>query len=381
VFETINPAETVVPNAMMGVIFDRPSSAGDQLEDVESESARKAISYTMRDVARLACVSVATVSAVVNGKGSVSHELTRRVEEAIEALDYHPNHVARSLRVSRTLAIGMVVPDLTNLFFADVMRGAQDESSRNDLCIVLCNSNEDPVQERRYLSQLLSRRVDGILLASADSTIAQFRRAWRRLPLVCIDRIPGGFTGAAVVIDNVAAAHEATRHLIELGHRRIAILAGRLNVSTGLGRLEGFRKALQEAHLPLREDYLRCGDFSFDGGYRSGLELLRLPDPPTAIFSSNNRTTLGLMRAISEQGLRCPELVSVVGFDDFDWSEMFSPRLTTIVQPSYEIGRRAVEILVGRIKSQNGELETGEEARVVLKTHLCIRESTGRPPT
>ncbi len=335
----------------------------------------------MRDVARVARVSVATVSAIVNQKGGVSPERTRQVEEAIEALDYHPNQVARSLRVNRTSTIGMVVPDLTNLFFAEVLRGVEDEARRNSLSIVLCNSNEDPEQERSLLRTLVSRRVDGILLASANSSVAEYRLSLQRSPIICFDRVPSGFKGGAVIVDNVAAAYEATRHLIELGHQRIAIITGSLKVSTGFERLEGFRKALQEAHLPLRAEYLQRGDFSFgsESGYRLGLELLRLPVPPTAIFSCNNRITLGLMRAVSELGVRCPERVSVVGFDDFDWSVLFSPKLTTVVQPSYEIGHRAVQMLLRRIQSQNTAVQDGDETLVVLKAQLCVRESTAAP--
>jgi LacI family transcriptional regulator len=333
----------------------------------------------MRDVARLARVSVTTVSSIVNGRGGVSPELTRRVEDAIATLDYHPNEVARSLKVNRTFTIGMVVPDVSNLFFNDVLRGAETEARRNGFSVVLCDSHEDPGQEQDLLTMLVRRRVDGILLASTQASLAESRLAMRRPPIVCFDRDPAGFQGPAVVVDNVRASYEGARHLIELGHQHIAIIAGPETTLTGSGRLEGFRKALQEAHLPLREEYIRPGGFSTEGGHRAALEILHLPNPPTAILVCNNRMTLGLMRALKDLGLRCPEDISVVGFDDFDWSDLFSPRLTTIVQPSYEMGRRATEVLLQVMQAPDEHRNSGEEQRVILRAELRVRESTAPP--
>jgi len=182
-----------------------------------------------------------------------------------------------------------------------------------------------------------------------------------------------------VVTDNFGAAYEATRHLIALGHQRMAIITGRLGLSNGRDRLEGFRRALQEANLPLREDYLQHGDFQVEGGYRSGLKLMQLAEPPTAIFSCNNKMTLGLMGALRELRIPCPERVSVLGFDDFDWAANFSPRLTTVAQPTYEMGKRAMEILVRKMQRAKGELGPGEEHVTVLQNELRVRDSTAPP--
>ena len=336
---------------------------------------------TIKDVARLADVSIATVSAVMNGKGGVSPELAQRVQQAMEALDYHPNQVARSLKVRQTHTIGMVIPDVTNPFFTDVMRGVEDEARRNGYSVIFCNANEDPELERRQLSTLFSRRVDGVLLAPTDSLAAQDRLTRRRFPLVFFDRIPTDFSGTAVVTDNLEASREAARHLIGLGHQRIAVIAGRLNLSNGLKRLEGFRQALQEAHLPLREEYLRRGDFQLEGGYQCGLELMGLPDPPSAIFCCNNKMTLGLMRALGELRIPCPERVSVLGFDDFDWAASFSPRLTTIAQPAYEMGKTAVELLLSRLGTRKGSHGGSEDTIVTINAALCVRDSTAPPCT
>ncbi len=334
---------------------------------------------TIRDVARLADVSIATVSAVLNRKGGVSAALKERVEQAMEALDYHPNHVARSLKVRCTYSVGMVIPDVTNPFFTDVMRGVEDEARRAGYSVIFCNTNEDAELERRHLSTLFSRRVDGVLLAPSDSHSAQDHLTRRRFPLVFLDRIPPGFSDSAVVTDNFGASHEAARHLITLGHERIAIITGRLDLSNGRDRLEGFRKALQEAHLALRDEYLQRGDFRLQSGYGCGLGLMRLPTPPTAIFSCNNKMTLGLMRALGELRIPCPERVSVLGFDDFDWAANFSPRLTTISQPTYEMGRQAMAMLVRKMHPENGGKDIGAAQIVVLNNELRVRDSTAPP--
>jgi LacI family transcriptional regulator len=331
--------------------------------------------YTMRDVARLARVSVTTVSKIVNGRGGVSPRLAQRVEAAIEALDFHPNEVARNLKINRTATIGMVVPHISNPFFANVFRGAEEEARRHGLSLVLCNSNEDVQVERDLLRMLICRRVEGILLASASESLAPPRRY---PPLICFDREPAGFNGRVVVIDNEFAGYEAARHLIELGHRRIAIISGPETKSTGALRLRGFRNALQEANLPMYHEYLQTGDFSLEAGYRAGIDLLHLSSPPTAVFACNNEMTLGLMLAIKDSGLKCPEHMSVVGFDRFDWFGLLSPTLTTVIQPSCEMGKRAMESLLQLIRVEAPPSPSEDLHRVVLKAELRLGESTAR---
>lgn len=335
---------------------------------------------TMVDVARLARVSVATVSAVVNGKGRVSEERQTRVRDAMAALDYHPDHIARSLKIGKTHVIGMVVPDISNLFFLEVVQGLETEALQHGYSLILCNSGGSPQRERAQLSTLFSRRVDGVVLACTDSSSAYDGLIRRRFPLVFIDRVPVGFTGGAVVSDNVQGAYAATRHLIDLGHTRIAIIAGDLRLSSGLDRVEGFRKAMQAAHLLVREEYFSRGDFQIESGYRCGQELLRLAEPPTAILSCNNKMTLGLMRAASELRVPCPGRVSVLGFDDFEWAANFSPRLTTVAQPTLDIGRQAMKMLLGKLTPSVGDPETPTDSLIVLETELRIRESTAPPP-
>jgi LacI family transcriptional regulator len=335
---------------------------------------------TIRDVARLAGVSIATVSAVSNGRRTASVEVQRRVEDAMKVLDYHPDHLARSLKTGRSRLIGMIIPDLTNPFFVELMCGVEETARNAGYSVIFSNSNESPAQEKENLAMLYSQRVGGVVLACSDGHAAYDRLTTRRFPIVFVDRLPvNGFNGRAVIVDNVGAAYEGTRHLIGLGHANIALIAGRRDLSVGIERIEGFRRAMQEAHLPIRDHYLRQGDFSWESGYRCGMELLRLSEPPTAIFSCNNKMTLGVMRAITECGVQCPDYVSVLAFDDFPWTSHFQPRLTAVAQPSHEMGKRAVDMLLGAAETENQQMGEHVDTVVVLKAELRERQSTAPP--
>lgn len=346
----------------------------------------KARAYTMRDVARLAGVSVATVSAVVNGKQVVRPVVVARVQEAMKALNFHPDHVARSLRVKKTMTIGAVVPDFSSGFFVDVLRGIEDIARSLEYSVLLCNSDDNSEQEQRHLRALLSRRVDGILLASTDLYSIADAHLRSTTPMVLFDRVPPGYRGSAVVVDNVEAAYRATQHLIDLGHTRIAFIAGRLDLSTATDRADGFRKALEERHLPLDGAYFKRGDYHSESGYRNGLELLRLQNPPTAIVCSNGLMTLGLLRAVHELQVRCPEQISIIGFDEpapdtygFNLSTLLRPELTVVAQPGYEVGKQAAQTLLTILSAS--EPTAGEENPVVtLQAELRIRKSTAAPP-
>ena len=340
----------------------------------------------MRDVARLARVSVATVSAVVNEKQGVRPILVKRVQDAMKALDYHPDHVARSLKVRKTTTIGVVIPDFASGFFVEVVRGVEDTARVAGYSVLLCNSNDDVSQEQRHLSVLFSRRVDGILLASTDPYSITRRHDRQNVPIVLFDRIAPGHQGPAVVVDNNTAAYEAVKYLISVGHRRVAFIAGRLDLSTGRDRAEGFRRAMEDAHLPVRADYLKHGDFKPMSGYDAGLELLRLAERPTAIFSSNSHMTVGLLKAMQELGIHCPEDVSVFGFDDlvpgtegFSFGALLKPELTVIAQPGYAIGRQAAEMLLRMLSEPCDQNGRSAEGVVVLKADLCIRNSVAPP--
>ena len=337
---------------------------------------------TIRDVGRLADVSVATVSAVINGRPAVSEELATRVRRAVEALNYQPDYLARSLRMRRSHILGIVMPQFASPFYAEVLRGVEDLASQEGYSILISNSRGDVDQERRQVAALISRRVDGILIASCDSHFAYQRLFTRHFPLVLFDRFPPGFEGTAVLTNNAEASFEGTKHLIRLGHRRIAIIAGTKGISAADERVEGYCGAMNDAGLTVPREFFKRGDFSMNEGLKCALELMRLASPPTAVFSHNYEMTLGLMRALAEIGVNCPRQVSVLGFDDFvvgmdgfSWATMFAPKLTCVAQPSYDIGRRAAEALLRKTKRLDGE-DHSEEGFIRVSAELHIREST-----
>jgi len=331
---------------------------------------------TMRDVARLAEVSVATVSAVANGTAVVSPKRAERVRKAMEALDFHPDQIARSLKTGRTQVLGMIVPDVTNPFYPEVIVGAEEIARASNYSVMLCNANEDPRQEQQQLNTLFSHRVDGVLIACSDPAISLDRLMRRRFPIVCFDRIPHGFQGDTATTNNFRGAYEATRHLIGLGHERIAILAGRTSLSTHSSRLEGFRRAMAEARLPVHDEFCWPGGMQPSAGYDVGCQLVALRRRPTAVFCTNNKLLLGLVRALMEKEVSCPEDISIAGFDDFTWTENFHPRLTTVAQPARELGRKAMQLLIERLEHNADETPSRQ---IILEQELKIRDSTGRP--
>jgi LacI family transcriptional regulator len=330
----------------------------------------------MHDVARLAGVAVSTVSALINGAPKVSATRADRIRQAMQSLDYHPNQIARSLKVGRTHTIGVVIPDITNAFYPALFRGIEDAARLAGYGVLLCNSNESGQQEQSQLSMLVSRRVDGILLACSSGSAAGSDTLRHQCPLVFVDRLPHGVRDGAICTDNIEAAKVATQHLIDLGHRHIALLAGDLGLSPHGDRLEGFRQAMQRAGLPVREEYLCTGSVHTDETWRSAGRLLDLKRAPTAVIASNSKLLLGLLHATRERRITIPRELSIVTFDEAEWSEYLDPPVTAVVQPAYEMGRRAFEILKTRIVVGGSDRR---EAPIQLHAELHIRGSTGKP--
>lgn len=345
---------------------------------------------TMRDVAKLAGVSIPTVSAVINGKGRIRPKLAERVSRAIAVLEYQPNQLARNLRMRRTQILAIIMPQIASPFFTEVLRGAEDAARREGYSLVIGDSSADPEEENRQIRALITRQVDGILLATASASPDLQLIERKHIPIVLFDRIPAGYSGSGVVTNNSEAAFEGAQHLIKLGHQTISIIAGNAKISTASERVEGFRKAMGDAGLPVRSECVQCGDYRIEGGYRCALAMMKLPDPPTAIFSCNYEMTLGLMRALAELRISCPGQLSVIGFDDFvvgaggfSWATLFSPPLTTIAQPAYEIGKAAARRLVSQIeRAGREEQESVPESGILrLKCELTVRQSTGPMPS
>ncbi len=330
---------------------------------------------TIKDVAKHAGVSVGTVSNVLSESIPVSAALRERVFAAIRKLDYHPNYVARSLKVNRTKTLGMVISDITNPFFPQVVRGAEDTAFKRGYLLITFNTDDKVERERQVLSVLRSRRVDGVLLVVAPgSDIAHIRNTMQAgIPFVCLDRIPPGLSVDSVSVDSVKGTQVCVRHLINRGHRRIAIITGPLTLQTARDRVAGYQAALLEAGIEPEPDLVIEGDFRESGGYRLGKELLLRHNRPTAVFASNGMMALGLVRALEEIGLACPGEVAVASFDDIPLSAVFRPHLTAIAQPAYEIGSKGAELLIDRLQ---GNITSRKRIALRLEPELRIREST-----
>jgi LacI family transcriptional regulator len=327
---------------------------------------------TIRDVAKKAGVSVATVSHVINGTRKVAPETEARVRRAMEELGYQPNAIAQSLRKRTTYAIGILVSDITNPFFATIVRGAEDAALEAGYSVIVCNSDEDPQKEDVYIRALWRRRIDGMLIApTRDGTSPAIQElVQRKLPFVFVDRKAKGIEADAVLSDNIGGAYLATKHLIERGHKRIGIVLGIPGATTTEERLLGYRQALEETGLPFTEDLVVWGGYRMEGGRKACAKLLSLSDPPTAIFSTNNLMTVGVLQELSHRGIKIPEEVAVVGFDDLEWAEIVHPPLTVVAQRPYEIGYQAFKILLERLN----RLEGKQEVRVSVE--LKIRGSS-----
>lgn len=334
---------------------------------------RRKNAATVLDVARQARVSAATVSRVMTGSShSVSGETRRRVRAAARELGYLPNMLARSLLTRQTSAIGVLVPDVSNPYYAVILRGIEDAAGRSRRAVILCNTDRRHDKQQAYLQTLLERRVDGLIITGGTLRRHDLAQLRGMLPAVVIGRHEVSLP--SVRVDNVAAGLVATRHLIDLGHRRIACLAGPASSLTATDRLEGYRRALGEAGLEARSGDIVTAEFSLDGG-RLGVARLFAPlHPPTAVVASSDQTAIGALRGLSEAGLAVPGDVSVVGFDDSPLAPFTIPALTSVAIPMYEIGRQAMALL---LRLLNGE----RAASVVLPAALSVRETTAPPAT
>ena len=329
----------------------------------------------MRDVAERAGVSVTTVSHVINGTRHVSDELRNRVLEAMQALAYQPNALARSLRRNESCTIGMILPDAMNPYFAEIARSIEDTSFSEDYSVIICNSDGNLAKELNYINVLMEKRVDGIIFVAAGMSAEHIRMLQdKRMPVVVVDRDSPGVMVDSVQINNAAGGWLATSHLIELGHTHIACIAGPSDVTPSGERVDGYRRALHEAGLPILAENIVRGDFHAASGYQITKELLARDKRPTAIFACNDLMAIGALRAAKAMGFRVPEDISVVGFDDIYLAAYSNPPLTTVRQPKYEMGQLATKLLLERIQDPDLPPRTP-----LLDTELMIRASTCSP--
>ena len=330
---------------------------------------------TIRDVARLANVSVATVSNVLNTADRVRPELAARVRAAMETLSYIPHAGARSLRGRSSGLLGLVVGDITNPFFSELFEAVENAAAALGYLVLLCNSSERSEREEAHLRMLRTQRIDGLILAStgAPSMNRASLLAQLEVPVVLFDRAMEGLGYDAVLLDNRRAGLEATRHLIECGHRRIALVNGPEVLRTAADRLSGYREALLAAGLPFDPQLVRDAGFRAEPATAALGELLDVPDPPSAVQSANSLMTIGVMKALADRGLSCPRDMSVAGIDDLPWANAVSPGLTVMAQPVRQMGEAALALLAGRIA---GSL-AGPGTATVMPPRLIVRRSCG----
>ena len=326
---------------------------------------------TISDVAKRAYVSKSTVSHVINGTRVVDAETKRRVLAAIADLGYRPNSVARSLTTRRTGTIGMIVSDASNQFFGDMLRGVEDVLRPANYALIVCNTDEALEREEHYLNLLLGQRVEGIIAAATSQKWAALTLAEAsHTPIVFVDRRFEGLEGPYVGANNVQGAYQGTHHLIDCGYREIGILAGFQRLSSMSERLHGFRLALAEREIALPTDWVVTSPLSIEEGRAACRQILSLARPPKALFVNNNLLMLGALLEIKDMGLRCPEDVALVGFDDHPWTAVCAPPLTVVSQPARAIGHTAAEMLCTLI--DGGEVES---PCVELTCELVVRQS------
>src|SRR5882672_6833043 len=326
------------------------------------------------DVAKAARVSVATVSAVVNASAYVSPGLTARVHAAIKQVGYQPNQLARSLATQQSRTIGMIVPDIANPFFPEVVRGAEDTAHAAGYMLLIASSDNDLKKEAVYLDLFIAKRVDGVIFTKAPGAMPkglQTTLARAGVPLVLLARTVPGLRADIVEMDDKRAAHEGVTHLLRLGYRRIGFITGHAGATTSRRRLDGYRAALRDWRQSIDPALVVEGDFRVESGYRAGLALLK--SRPDAVFISNYLMSVGFMEALRQYQLRCPEDVAIVTCDDHPWLDSFSPRLTTIDLPKRELGAAAARLLIERLSKP-----ARRTARTIrLPSAMRIRESCG----
>lgn len=353
---------------------------------------------TLNDVASRCGVSTATVSAVVNGADWVSRPTRERVEAAIEEVGYRPNRIARSLKTGRGYGVGVIVHDLTNPFFTEIVRSLSHTLRKLGRTLVLCDSDRQFEVGARNLEMLLEKQIDGLVLindaVSEDDLHTHLRELSFELPVVAVDRTydrPGGVHH--LLVDSEEGAFQATAHLIAQGRRRVALISGPLGSTdgnadpppTGYGRqarYEGYRRALDEADLPFDPALVAEGNLRYDGGRRACQQLLALPGgPPDAIFAVNDLMALGALQAAQDAGLSVPDDLAIVGFDDIPPAARASPALTTIAMPKRALGHAAAELLHERIeRAQDGHADDDEPVRRLFSAHLVARGSSQQHP-
>lgn len=328
---------------------------------------------TMKDIASRTGLGLATISKYLNG-GTVREKNRIAIEEAIKELDFTVNEFARSLKTHQSKTIGIVIPELSNVFITSIISVMEDVLRKKGYGILVCDSRTDEVLERQAVQFLLNKMVDGIVMMPVSRNSHALEPALqKKIPIVLIDRMIDGTEHFvdAVLVDNHRAAYESTSYLIEQGHRKIGILVGPKDVSTSLQRLQGYREALQENGLPVLESLIYYSDYTLQGGYQAAKVFFEQENQATALFVTNYEMTLGTILRVNELGLSIPEQISLIGFDNLELARIVNPALTIVEQPIHNLGVQAAEMLLSRFSGGQRE----KTVRLVLPTTLKFGRS------
>ncbi|MCP3739451.1 LacI family DNA-binding transcriptional regulator [Rossellomorea sp. BNER] len=326
----------------------------------------------LKEVAERANVSTATVSRVLSNTGKVTEKTKKKVLAAMEELNYQPNFLARQLRKLETKTILVVVPDIANTFFSKVIRGIESVAIQNGYQVLLGDSQNNGQSESQYLNHLRYKQIDGVILLTARTDSRLIEDLSDDYPVVLACEYLEGSRIPTVSIDNISSARKMTDHLIKQGHQRVAHISGPMNIILGRDRLKGYEQAMTQNSYEIDQVLVQEGDFSYESGYKLMEKFLALQNPPTAVFAANDEMAIGAIKAIKKHRLSVPEDIAVVGFDDIDMASIMEPELTTVAQPTFDIGSTAMDLLLCLMKK-----EPLTKKQFVLEDQLMIRQSCG----
>ncbi|WZL72096.1 LacI family DNA-binding transcriptional regulator [Clostridiaceae bacterium 35-E11] len=329
------------------------------------------MNVTIKDIAKKTGVSYTTVSRALNGKPGVNQATMERILEEAKKMGYQPNAIARGLVTKHTNTLGLIIPDITNPFFPTIASGVEEAASKNGYNVFLCNTNWNKEKERAYLRLLQERRVDGIIIKSTSDN--NDLHEYITTPTVLLDSRSDEGKYSSVETDNMRGGFLATKHLIELGYKRIAYIGGHANSHSNTTRLEGYKQALRKFHLEIDEEIILYGDFKMKSGYQLIEKLLKSDNPPDAAFAGNDFMALGVLHCVQVFGLNIPRDFGVVGFDNIPFAQLPQVQLTTINQPTYYMGKSALELLLEEINCGSEKMVK----RVILEPDIVIRNTTG----
>ena len=326
---------------------------------------------TIKDIAKEADVSVTTVSRVLNNKPDVGDDTRSKILKIIDEMNYNPNSVARGLVMQKTHTIGLIIPDISNPFFPEVAKAIEDKAQKLGYSVIFFNTDNHLEREKKAVELFKSKQVDGLIvsLSLGNEEILKELKA-SNYPVVQIDRSVLNNSYPLVSIDNKNSAYQIVEYMLKKGYRKIAHISGDLNTTTARERLEGYKKAISDYGIEINEDYIIEGDYTQHSGFEAVKKLLKLKDSPTAVFAANDLSAAGVYKALFAADLKIPEDMAVAGHDDIGIASLLRPELTTMRQPKYSLGERAVSVLLKMINNSGTECEDQ-----ILKTNLIIRES------